>query len=83
METQKIKIAVVVLNWNGKSWLDKFLPTLVKYSQEATVFIADNASTDNSVDYVKSNFPAVKVIVNASNGGYAKGYNDALKQIDA
>jgi GT2 family glycosyltransferase len=83
METQKIKTAVVVLNWNGKAWLEKFLPTLVNHSQEATVFVADNASTDDSVDFVKSNFPSVKIIINASNGGYAKGYNDALKQIDA
>ena len=83
METQKIKTAVVVLNWNGKTWLEKFLPTLVKYSQEATVFVADNASTDDSVSFVKDNFPKVTVIVNASNGGYAKGYNDALKQIDS
>ena len=83
METQKIKIAVVVLNWNGKSWLEKFLPTLVNHSKEATVFVADNASTDGSVSFVKDNFPNVKVIVNTKNGGYAKGYNDALKQIDA
>ncbi len=83
METQKIKTAVVVLNWNGKAWLEKFLPTLVKHSQGAAVFVADNASTDNSVAFVKDNFPTVKTIVNASNGGYAKGYNDALKQIDA
>ena len=83
METQKIKTAVVVLNWNGKAWLEKFLANLVKHSQEATVFVADNASTDDSVDFVKSNFPSVEIIINASNGGYAKGYNDALKQIDA
>ena len=83
METQKIKIAVVVLNWNGKSWLEKFLPTLVNHSKEATVFVADNASTDGSVSFVRDNFPTVKVIVNTKNGGYAKGYNDALKQIDA
>ena len=83
METQKIKIAVVVLNWNGKSWLEKFLPTLINHSKEATVFVADNASTDESVSFVKDNFPTVKVIVNTKNGGYAKGYNDALKQIDA
>ena len=83
METQKIKTAVVVLNWNGRAWLEKFLANLVKHSQESTVFVADNASTDDSVDFVKSNFPSVKIIINASNGGYAKGYNDALKQIDA
>ena len=83
METQKIKIAVVVLNWNGKAWLEKFLPNLIKHSLEATVFIADNASTDDSIDFVKNNFPNVKIIINVTNGGYAKGYNDALKKIDA
>ena len=83
METQKIKTAVVVLNWNGKAWLEKFLPTLVKYSQDASVFIADNGSTDDSVSFVKESFPKVKLIINKTNGGYAKGYNDALKQISA
>ena len=83
METQKIKTAVIILNWNGKAWLEKFLPTLQEYSQEATIFVADNASTDDSVDYVKINFPTVKIIINASNGGYAKGYNDVLKHIDS
>ena len=83
MEAQKIKTAVVVLNWNGKDWLAKFLPTLVKYSTDAIVFVADNASTDDSISFVRDNFPAVKVIINTENGGYAKGYNDALKQIDA
>jgi len=83
METQKIKTAVVVLNWNGKAWLEKFLPTLVKHSHIATVFVADNASTDHSIDFVENSFPSVRIIENAKNGGYAKGYNDALKQIDA
>ncbi len=83
MEAQKIKTAVVVLNWNGKDWLAKFLPTLVKYSTDATVFVADNASTDDSLEFVKYNFPTVKIIINTTNGGYATGYNDALKQIDA
>jgi hypothetical protein len=81
METQKIKIAVVVLNWDGKVWLDKFLPFLTKYSQEATIFMADNASDDNSVEFIKSNFPEVKIIRNDINGGYAKGYNDAFKKL--
>ena len=65
METQKIKTAVVVLNWNGKAWLEKFLPTLVVYSKEATVFVADNASTDDSVSFLHDNFPSVKVILNS------------------
>ena len=63
METQKITTAVVVLNWNGKVWLEKFLPTLVNNSQEATVFVADNASDDDSVEFVKNNFPTVKIII--------------------
>ena len=83
MEAQKIKTAVVVLNWNGKDWLAKFLPTLVKYSTDATVFVADNASTDDSIEFITHNFPSVEIITNTTNGGYAKGYNDALKQIDA
>lgn len=83
MEAQKIKTAVVVLNWNGKAWLEKFLPTLVVYSKEATVFVADNASTDDSVSFLQDNFPSVKVIINSTNAGYAKGYNNALNEIDA
>jgi GT2 family glycosyltransferase len=83
MEAQKIKTAVVVLNWNGKDWLAKFLPTLVKHSTDATVFVADNASADDSLEFVKNNFPTVEIIINTTNGGYAKGYNDALKQIEA
>ena len=83
METQKIKIAVVVLNWNGKVWLKKFLPTLVKYSNDATVFVVDNASTDDSISFLKQEYPEVNVILNKKNSGYAKGYNDGLSQISA
>ena len=56
---------------------------MVKYSAEAHVFVADNASTDNSVNYVKEHLPSVNLILNKTNGGYAKGYNDVLKQIQA
>lgn len=77
------KIAVVILNWNGKNLLKKFLPSVVAYSKDADVYVADNASTDDSVNYVRANFPTVKIIQNKENGGYAKGYNDALKQIEA
>ena len=81
METQEIKTAVVVLNWNGINWLKKFLPILIEKSKGANIYIADNASTDNSVDYVNNNFPNVKVLKNFSNEGYAKGYNDALEAL--
>lgn len=77
------KIAIVILNWNGKTLLETFLPSVVAYSQDAEVYLADNASTDNSVAFVHSNFPSVKIIQNADNFGYAKGYNEALQQIDA
>lgn len=76
-----MNIAVVILNWNGKDLLEKFLPSVVKFSREATVYIADNASTDNSVAFVSEFFPFVKIIQNKLNGGYAKGYNDALKNL--
>lgn len=75
-------IAVVILNWNGIELLKQFLPDVVKYSPNATVYVADNASTDSSVEFVRSNFPGVKVIENEINGGYAKGYNDALAHLE-
>lgn len=71
-------VAVVILNWNGLDLLKKFLPEVVKYSEEANVYVADNASTDTSVSFVEANFPEVQIIQNKINGGYAKGYNDAL-----
>ena len=77
------KIAIVILNWNGKSLLETFLPSVILYSSGADIYIADNASTDDSLKYVEANYPTVKVIQNKVNGGYAKGYNDALKHIQA
>lgn len=79
-----MKTAIVILNWNGEKLLEQFLPSIVNFSsQEATVYVADNASTDNSINFVKDNFPSVKIIQNTENGGYAKGYNDALQHIKA
>jgi GT2 family glycosyltransferase len=79
-----LKIAIVILNWNGQKLLAQFLPSVVNFSsQEATIYIADNASTDSSIDYAKEFFPSIKIVKNAVNNGYAKGYNDALKEIDA
>ncbi|MGJ8745005.1 glycosyltransferase family 2 protein [Polaribacter sp.] len=79
-----MKTAIVILNWNGKKLLEQFLPAIVNFSaHEAEVYVADNASTDASISYIKEYFPSVKIIKNAVNGGYAKGYNDALKHIVA
>lgn len=79
-----MKTAIVILNWNGKKLLEQFLPSIVNFSKEqAEIYVADNASTDNSVSFVKENFTSVKIIENKLNGGYAKGYNDALQHIKA
>ncbi len=83
METQTIRIAIVLLNWNGKKWLEKFLPALILFSKEADIFIVDNASEDDSVEYVKAKFPHINLILNSENNGYAKGYHDALTKIKA
>ncbi len=76
-----MNIAVVILNWNGKELLAQFLSKVVTFSNGATVYVADNASADDSIAYVEANFPKVKIIQNAENGGYAKGYNDALPEV--
>jgi hypothetical protein len=80
-----VKIAIVILNWNGKQLLEKFLPSIVKYSdfEFAEIYVADNASTDDSVAFLKQAYPQIKIIQNTINGGFAKGYNDALKHVDA
>lgn len=76
-------IALVILNWNGKDFLQNFLPNVIANSPQASIYVADNASTDDSVEYVKSNYPQVQIIKNPINQGFAKGYNTALKQIKA
>lgn len=76
-------VAIVILNWNGKKLLEKFLPGVLNYSDDARVIVADNASSDDSIEFLKQHHPEVEIIQNESNGGFAKGYNDALKRIDA
>lgn len=78
-----MKIAVVILNWNGVKLLEQFLPSVIQFSPEATIYVADNASTDESVAFVKNNFPSVMIVQNKTNQGFAGGYNDALHYIDA
>jgi len=77
------KVAVVILNYNGKHFLEKFLSNVILHSGPHEVIVADNASTDGSLEYLQSNFPSLKVLKNRTNDGYAKGYNVALKQIEA
>ena len=77
------KVAVVILNWNGKSFLEKFLPIVIKYSSSAQIIVADNQSSDDSVSFLKQHFPEVRIIINPSNDGFSTGYNLALKQVEA
>ena len=79
-----MKIAIVILNWNGKKFLEEFLPSVVaNNSSYAQIIIADNASTDDSISFLKNNYPQIKIIRNEVNGGFAKGYNDALKFVES
>lgn len=79
-----MKTAIVILNWNGKKLLEQFLPSIVNFSSElAEIYVADNASTDSSIGFIKEYYPEVHIVKNTTNDGYAKGYNDALKNIDA
>jgi hypothetical protein len=79
------KTAIVILNYNGLGFLQKFLGTVVKYSfsPETIVYVADNCSADGSVEWVKNNFGEVKLIALDKNYGFAGGYNLALEQVDA
>jgi GT2 family glycosyltransferase len=79
-----VKVAIVILNWNGKQLLETFLPLVVAHSsEEAAIFVADNDSTDDSVSYVRAHFPSVDIIKMKENKGYAGGYNEALKHVEA
>jgi GT2 family glycosyltransferase len=79
------KVAIVILNWNGKKYLEQFLPSVVKYSDspEFITVVADNNSNDDSIAYVKGHFPEIKTITFEKNYGYSRGYALALSQIEA
>lgn len=76
------EVAVVILNWNGKAFLEQFLPSVIAYSGDAKIIVADNASTDDSVSFVNERYPTIEIIQNSENGGFAKGYNEALQHVD-
>lgn len=78
------KVAIVILNWNGKNFLEKFLTSVLATSYENfEVVVSDNGSSDGSVDFIKQNFPQVKLILFDKNNGFAKGYNETLKKVQA
>jgi GT2 family glycosyltransferase len=82
--SQSPKVAVVILNWNGRKHLEKFLPSVntATYSNYE-VIVADNGSTDDSLSFLQKNYPFIKTILFKENYGFAKGYNEALKQVTA
>ncbi len=75
-------VAIVILNWNGRNFLERFLPSVVASDYpNKQIIVADNASTDGSVTFIQQHFPQVKIIINPANEGFAKGYNTALSQV--
>jgi len=77
------KVAVVILNWNGRLLLEKYLPSVVEYTNAdlATIYVADNASSDDSIEFINSNYPQIQLIKLQENHGFAGGYNRALEQL--
>lgn len=80
-----MKVAVVILNYNGQKFLEQFLPNVIANCDPniAEIVVADNASTDDSVAFMKTHFPSIRLIENGSNLGFASGYNVALRQVEA
>ncbi len=79
------KTAIVILNWNGIDFLRKFLPTVIRYSSdsETDIYVADNGSTDGSIEYLAANYTGIKVFDLGANRGFAGGYNLAFEKINA
>lgn len=79
------RIAIVILNWNGAHLFSRFLPSVIEHSigEGVTIYVADNGSTDNSVEYLTKNFPEIIILETGTNYGFAKGYNVALQKITA
>ena len=75
---------MVILNWNGRSFLERFLPSVVASTYgNLSIIVADNASTDDSLSFVREHYPQVGIVVNERNEGFARGYNVALKKVQA
>lgn len=73
--------AVVILNWNGKQLMEEFLPSVATLSQGADVVVADNGSSDGSVEWLKENYPTIRVLAFEENHGFAGGYNLAIETL--
>ena len=77
-------VAIVILNWNGKHYLQQFLPSVLSTEYpNYRIVVADNGSADDSVNFLKTNYPQIGIIQLQKNFGFAKGYNEALKEVTA
>jgi GT2 family glycosyltransferase len=77
-------VSVVILNWNGRKFLERFLPSVMSTTYaNKQIWVADNASTDDSVAFLTSHYPGIKILVNKTNEGFAQGYNSALQQVES
>ena len=82
--TELPSVAIVILNWNGRKYLEQFLPSVVSTSYaNVSIIVADNASTDDSLEFLDEHYPNVEIISNDQNYGFAKGYNVALQSVHA
>ncbi|MBR4198793.1 MAG: glycosyltransferase family 2 protein [Bacteroidales bacterium] len=77
------RVAIVILNWNGRKMLQEFLPSVVEHSATAQIVVADNGSTDDSVEFLRTNYPQIQLVINDKNYGFAEGYNKALAHVEA
>ncbi|MDA9261959.1 glycosyltransferase family 2 protein, partial [Flavobacteriales bacterium] len=75
------KVGIIILNWNGRQYLETYLPSVISHSEDHSVVVIDNNSTDDSVSFLKSTYPQIELIHNDQNGGFAKGYNVGLEKI--
>lgn len=78
-----MKTALAILNYNGQKFLKNYIPSIVKYSSEASIYLIDNGSNDNSINFIKKYFPSIKLIIHKKNLGFCEGYNKAISKIDA
>lgn len=83
--TPSKKVAIVILSWNGKKFLEQFLPSVVQHTsiELCEIIVADNCSTDDSIAFMQANYPSIRLIQNPKNDGFAGGYNDALQLVEA
>ena len=82
--THQPKVAIVILNWNGRRYLEQFLPSVsVSTYSNYEIIIADNGSTDDSISFIEKNYGSIKIIRLTKNYGFSRGYNEALKEVRA